>query len=69
MIEIKGKKYIEADKNAYVVSMMTSGDLYDVLCEQLSFNTMIRLYKLIKHKMEVLDDEPRNELTCCKYEE
>ena len=69
MIEKESKKYIEVDKNAYVVSMMTSRDLYDVLCEQLSFNTMIRLYKLLKHKMEALDDEPRNELTCCKYEE
>lgn len=63
MIEKDGKKYVELDKNAYAISMMKPVDLYDVLCNELSFDKMIELYKLIKHKMEFLADEPRNELS------
>ena len=66
MIEKNGKKYVEIDKTAYVVSMMTSIELYEILCRELSFNGMIELYKLIKHKMEFLDDKPRMELGCLK---
>ena len=66
MIEVKGKKYIEIDKTAYAVSLMSADDLYEVLCKELSFNKMIELYKLIKHKMEFLDDKPRMELSCLK---
>lgn len=64
MIEKEGKKYIEVDKNAYVISLMGANDLYETLCKELSFDKMIKLYKLIKHKMEFLDDEPRMEIAC-----
>lgn len=66
MIEKEGKKYIEIDKTAYAVSLMSADDLYEVLCKELSFNKMIELYKLIKHKIEFLDDKPRMELGCLK---
>ena len=64
MIEKEGKIYIEVGKNAYVISMMNGYDLYEILCKELSFNEMITLYKLIKHKMEFLNDEPRMEFAC-----
>lgn len=64
MLEKEGKKYIEIDKNAYVVSIMSAYDLYEVLCKELNFNKMIELYKLIKHKMDFLNDEPKNEKCC-----
>lgn len=41
-------------------------DLYEVLCDNFTFYKMIELYKLIKHKMEFLDDEPRMNLSCCE---
>lgn len=63
MLEKDGKKYVELDKNAYAISVMKPVDLYDALCKELSFNKMVELYKLIKHKMEFLTDEPRNELS------
>ena len=66
MIEKDGKKYVEIDKTAYVVSMMPAIELYEILCRELCFNEMIELYKLIKHKMEFLDDKPRMELGCLK---
>lgn len=69
MIEKEGKKYIEIDKNAYVVSMMDADDLYEVLCKELSFNKMIELYKLIKHKMEFLDDKPRMTIGYCELKD
>ena len=68
MIEKDSKKYIEIDKNAYVVSNMSADDLYEILCKELSFNKMIELYKLIKHKMEFLNDEPRTEIGCYRPE-
>ena len=64
MIEKEGKKYIEIDKTAYAVSLMSADDLYEVLCKELSFNKMIKLYKLIDYKMKYLDDEPRMEIAC-----
>ena len=54
------------DKLYYVVSEMSADALYEVLCKELSFNKMIKLYKLIKHKIEFLDDKPRMELGCLK---
>ena len=64
MIEKEGKKYIEIDKTVYAVSLMSADDLYEVLCKELSFNKMIELYKLIKHKMEFLYDKPRTKINC-----
>lgn len=64
MVEKEEKKYIEIDKNAYVISGMSVDDLYEVLCKELNFNKMIELCKLIKHKMEFLDDEPKDEKCC-----
>lgn len=64
MIEKDEKKYAEIDKNVYIISMMKPVDLYDVLCRQLSFDKMIELYKLIKHKIEFLEDKPINEASC-----
>lgn len=52
--------------NYYRVSQMNGYDLYDILCEELKFNDMIILYKLIKHKMETLEDETRNYCNCEK---
>lgn len=59
-------KYMPADndKTYYEVSTMNAYDLYEVLCEEMSFGRMIELYKLIKHKMEYLNDEPRMEIAC-----
>ncbi len=57
------------DKTYYVVSEMSAYELYKVLCKELSFNTMIELYKLINHKMQFLDDEPRIELCCCEQKD
>lgn len=44
--------------NYYEISEMNAYELYDKLIGECSFNTIILLYKLIKHKMEYLDDEP-----------
>ena len=49
---------IDDEKKYYEVSTMAARDLYDVLCKELSFNKMIELYKLIKHKTEFLGDKP-----------
>ena len=49
----------------YCIEKTDAYELYDILCERCSFEKMIILYKLIRHKMETLDDEPRN---CCKCE-
>ena len=54
------------DKTYYAVSELSAYKLYEVLCKELSFNTMIELYKLINYKMQFLDDEPRMELSCLK---
>lgn len=69
MIEKEGKKYIEVDKNAYVISMMSGYELYKILCKELSFNEMIELYSLIDHKIKYLDDVVRMEVSCCKLKD
>lgn len=60
-------KYMSSnsDKTYYEVSTMTAYELYEVLCNKMSFGRMIELYKLIKHKIEYLNDEPRMEKKCC----
>lgn len=38
--------------------------LYDFISNNLSFNKMIELHKLISHKIQFLDDEPTYDLRC-----
>lgn len=33
-------------------------DLYNTICNEMSFNQVVHLYSLLKHKMTYLDDEP-----------
>lgn len=53
----------------YCIEKMGAYELYDILCEKCSFEKMIILYKLIKHKMETLEDETRNYCNCEKVGE
>ena len=46
---------------------ISANDLYDKLCTVLNFNEVIKLYKLLKFKMENLEDEPR--ITAYDYKE
>lgn len=41
-------------------------DLYDFLTANVSFDKIIELYKLLKYKMEYLEDEPRISVYSCK---
>lgn len=50
----------------YCIEKTGAYELYDILCERCSFEKMIILYKLIKHKMETLEDETRNYCNCEK---
>ena len=52
---------VEISRTMYALGDMNPIDIYDVLCHELSFNDMIEVYRLIKHKMTFLDDEPRYE--------
>ncbi len=54
------------DGNWYRIEKMCAYEIYDVLKTECSFETMIMLYKLIKHKMETLEDETRNYCDCEK---
>lgn len=56
------------DELWYCIEKMGAYELYSVLCERCNFGKMIILYKLIKHKMETLEDEPRNYCNCEKVE-
>lgn len=47
------------NKKSYVISEMDAEQLYSVLCAELSFNKMIKLYSLIQYKMTNLDDKPK----------
>lgn len=53
----------------YCIEKMGAYEIYDVLRTECSFEKMITLYKLIKHKMETLDDETRNYCNCEKVGE
>ena len=44
----------------YAISEMNAIEIYNILCKELNFNTMIELYKLILHKMTYLEDKPVN---------
>ncbi len=44
----------------YAISEMDAIKIYEILCKELNFNTMIELHKLILHKMTYLNDEPVN---------
>ena len=44
----------------YCIEKMGAYELYNALCEKCNFGKMILLYKLIKYKMEFLEDETRN---------
>lgn len=57
------------DDNYYCIDKMGAYELYDILCEKCSFEKMIMLYKLIKHKMETLEDETRNYCNCEKVDD
>ena len=46
--------------NFYAISEMNAIEIYNILCKELNFNTMIELHKLILHKMTYLEDEPIN---------
>lgn len=48
------------DDTWYCIEKMGAYEIYDVLRTKCSFEKMIILYKLIKNKMETLEDEPRN---------
>jgi len=56
------------DETWYCIEKMGAYELYDALCERCNFGKMILLYKLIKHKMETLEDETRNYCNCEKVE-
>lgn len=53
----------------YCIEKMGAYEIYDVLRTECSFEKMITLYKLIKHKMETLEDETRNYCNCEKVGE
>ena len=53
----------------YCIEKMGAYEIYDVLRTECSFEKMITLYKLIKHKMETLEDEIRNYCNCEKVGE
>ena len=53
----------------YRIKKMGAYEIYDVLQTECSFEKMITIYKLIKHKMETLNDEPRNYCDCEKVGE
>ena len=44
----------------YAISEMNAIEIYNILCKELNFNTMIELHKLILHKMTYLEDKPIN---------
>ena len=44
----------------YAISEMNAIEIYNILCKELNFNTMIELHKLILHKMTYLEDKPLN---------
>lgn len=46
------------DNTYYAISEMDINHLYGVLCKELSFEKMIKLYKLINYKIHYLEDEP-----------
>lgn len=53
-------EYVKVEPLSYKISTMNIYKLYDALCYELNFEKMITLYKLLKHKIETLEDEPRN---------
>lgn len=59
-MESKEIEYVKVEPTWYQISGMNIYKLYDILCNELSFEKMIILYGLIKNKMETLQDEPRN---------
>ena len=42
-----------------IPSEVNIGDLYDYITANVSFDKVIELYKLLKHKVETLEDKPR----------
>lgn len=52
--------YVKCEPLSYQIGNMNIYKLYDALCYELCFESMITLYKLIKNKIETLEDEPRN---------
>lgn len=47
-------------KEWYCLQDMNADNIYNALCTELKFWTMIEVYRLIKHKIETLEDETRN---------
>ena len=48
----------------YIISEMSPYYLYIALCNELSFSSMVELYKFIKYKIENLEDYPYQECCC-----
>ena len=57
------------NKELIDLRVINVNDLYDKLCTVLSFNEVIKLYKLLKFKMENLEDEPRLTTYCYKSDD
>lgn len=51
---------IKNEPNYYAISKMSAYSIYDKLIGECSFHTVIQLYKLLKHKIEYLEDEVVN---------
>lgn len=41
-------------------------DLYDFITGNVPFDKVVKLYKLLNHKMVTLEDEPRPVIACCE---
>ena len=54
------------NKELIDLRVISVNDLYNKLCTVLSFNEVIKLYKLLKFKMENLEDEPILTTYCYK---
>ena len=56
-------------KNCYIdIKNISAHDLYNHLCEEMSFNDVIELYRLLNYKMHNLDDEPYDNISVAAYE-
>ena len=54
----------EQEPKSYIISEMSPYYLYIALCSELSFSNMVELYKLIKYKIESLEDYLYQECCC-----
>lgn len=56
-------------KSCYVdLKNVTAHELYDYVCEEMSFSKVIELYRLLSYKMHNLDDEPFDTISVAAYE-